>query len=660
MSSWQVREIEELYKQIDLHNNLYYKKSRPILSDFEYDTLAQRLKDLEEQFPNLKRENSPSEIIGSDIDGSTKTHQHFGKMYSIENGYSFADVKNFFKRVGKVASGNFPKTALEHKIDGFSVNILYRGGSFCYATTRGDGVFGEDISKNLLATTNIPKKILFQGSVEVRGEVFFTKEQFAKLNQEKKNLSNPRNAAVGTIKLKNMDEVKRRKLDAIFYSVGLFDGKKLSTQKEIFCFLEQNGFPISKETSFATSFQEIEDFCKLWEKKKSHLPFEIDGVVIKINSLSLQQKLGFTSKFPRWALAYKFKPEVKLTKVKDITFQVGRTGAITPVAILEPVFLAGSKVSRATLHNEDEIIRLNLSVGATVELVKSGEIIPKIISVKHNPQEINPRFEFPNRCPVCKKSLKKIQAIHYCLNSNCPAQIKRAIEHFVSKGAMDIDGLGPKQIEQFYKLGILKSISDIYRMDFDKILSQRGQAEKSVSNLQKSILKSKNQPFERVLFGLGIRFVGEQIAKTLVKAFGSIDRLSKVSIDQLTQVDEIGSVVAQSVFEFLQNSENRVVLKDLQSFGLNFESQEKESFQQILGGKSFLATGSFRGFSRREFKQLVDDSGGKNLSSVSRNLNYLVLGQGGGSKLKKAQEIKTIKIIGEEDFLKLINKRELE
>ena len=644
------QKIKSLNKQIKYHNKLYYKKTKPIISDFEYDILVQELNDIYKKYPEYKPKNNSINLVGNDL--KVGGIPHIVPMYSIDNRYNLSSLKEFFIKIitEKNSTSVFPEVTMEHKIDGVSANILYDSGSLVYATTRGNGLIGEEITSNLKTIKSIPLKIPFQKKVEVRGEIFIPKDKFKTLD---KKFANPRNTAAGTIKLKNSKKAKERGLNATFYSIGFCQDKSFKTQSEILRFLSKNGFSTSLHNKKVKSFVEIEEYCSYWQKNRKNLNYEIDGIVIKINNLKLQNTLGFTSKFPRWAIAYKFIPDIATTKVLDIHYQVGRTGAITPVAKFSPVNLAGSIIQRATLFNKDEMKRLGLNIGDKVEIIKSGEIIPKVLRVISKGKS---KSVFPVYCPECGNKLEKIQAIHYCENSNCPAQIKRKLEHFVSKQAMDIDGLGKAQIELFYNIGLLKSISDIYKLDYKKIANLKGQAEKSVNNLKNSINRSLLVPFERVLFGLGIRFVGFQTSNILVEYFGNIEKLKNASKEDLMGVNDVGKKVAESIFNYFRNENNLKLIDYLKECGLNFNIKRSSTDDFRLKNLNFLATGTLFEFSRIRFKQIVRENGGNNLSGVSKKLDFLVVGQKPGSKVIKAQKIPSIKIISEEEFLNMIKK----
>jgi DNA ligase (NAD+) len=657
--------IKELREEIEKHNRLYYEKAAPEISDYEYDKLVKELEKLEAEFPQFASKDSPTRKVGSDIEEKQppKTIPHKVRMYSLDNAYSLEEVRSFLKKI-EVEIGKFPKLSLEHKIDGFSVNLYYKNGDLHYATTRGDGYKGEVITENVKTISSIPKDIKFSGEVEIRGEVFLPIPEFERINKEKENnqekkFANPRNAAAGTIKQKDTTVVRQRKLDSIIYSVGIFDNEKVQTQEELLAFLKKQGFKISNETSFVDSFQQLEEYCRKWEEERSELDFEIDGVVIKVDDFELQKKLGYTSKSPKWAIAYKFKAEQKETKLEDVKFQVGRTGAVTPVAILKPIFLAGTKVSRATLHNKDEIERLDIRKGDFVEVIKSGEIIPKIVDVnKKKRPENTEKIEFPENCPVCGSELHQEPdgTIIFCNNINCPAQVQRRIQHFASRNAVDIDGLGEQLVKELLQHDIIEKIEDIYAIDYEKVKQLERQADKSVENLRQAIENSKQQQFDMILFGMGIRYVGSKTARILARHFSNIDQMKAATKEDFEQIDEIGEKIAESLFDFFHNKRNLEMMEALKESGVNMVSSHQE-FNDLLEGKKFLATGSLEKYTRQEIKELVEKKGGNYISAVSKNLNYLIVGENPGSKYNKAKKIDTIKIIGEQEFEKLIGKK---
>jgi len=657
--------IKELREEIEKHNKLYYEKAAPEISDYEYDKLVKELEKLEAEFPQFASKDSPTRKVGSDIEKKQqqKTIPHKVRMYSLNNAYSLEEVRSFLKKI-EAEIGRFPKLSLEHKIDGFSVNLYYEEGRLQYATTRGDGYEGEVITENIKTIASIPISINYKGKIEVRGEVYLPIPEFERINMEKEKnnenrFANPRNAAAGTIKQKDTAVVKQRKLDSIIYTVGLFENENVKTQEELLNFLKKQGFKTSTETKFVDSFQQVENYCNKWEGKRSELDFEIDGIVVKINDFELQKKLGYTSKSPRWAIAYKFKAEQKETQLEDVKFQVGRTGAVTPVAILNPIFLAGSTVSRATLHNKDEMERLDIRKGDFVEVIKSGEIIPKIVNVNKKKRPKNAeKIKFPENCPVCGSELHQEPdgAIIFCNNINCPAQVQRRIQHFASREAVDIDGLGEQLVKELLQHNIIEKIEDIYEIDYEKVKKLDRQAEKSVENLKQAIEDSKKQDFDKILFGMGIRYVGSKTARILARHFSNIDQMKTAAKEDFEQIDEIGEKIAESLFDFFHNKRNLEMIEALKKAGVNMSSSQQE-VKDILEGKKFLATGSLEKYTRQEIKELVEKNGGNYISAVSKNLDYLIVGKNPGSKYDKAKKMGTVKIIGEQEFEELIGEK---
>ncbi len=651
------KEIIELKSEIERHNMLYYEFANPSITDYEYDQLVMRLKQLLQDNPEFEAEGSLLQKVGNDLTTGSKTITHKQRMYSLENAYNLAEVEEFLNKIAR-ETGEFPTVTLEHKIDGFSINLFYKNGLLQYATTRGDGFEGEVVTENVKTIKSIPLEINLKSEIEIRGEIFYPVDVFLALNKEREELgeklfANPRNAAAGTIKLKNTAEVASRKLQAIFYTCGYTEQPFAKSQSELLKKLDRLGFPTAGSSSVAADYKEIVDYCNSWEVNRSSLPYEIDGIVIKVDATSLQQQLGYTNKSPKWAIAYKFKPEEKETILLEVQFQVGRTGAVTPVAILEPVYISGSTVSRATLHNEDEIKRLDLHKGDTVRIVKSGEIIPKIIAVNADKRQPGAeRIVFTTACPSCGSILFREDdaSIRYCSNNLCPAQLQRQLEHFTSREAMDISGLGESLIARLIESGMLKSIESIYNLDYDKISEMERLGEKSAGNLKKSIEKSKTARFDRVLYALGIRYVGTKTARILAGYFNNIDNLIKADTTALTAVPEIGSKIAQSIWDYFQIPQNMALISHLKNIGLQLSShQEKQS--DVLQGKSFLITGTLANYERKAMEELIISHGGKILSSVSKNLNFLIVGENPGSKLDKAKALKSVAIISENEVL---------
>ena len=654
-------EIKDLRDKIAHYNEQYYQNAVSEISDLKFDELVKRLQALEKKYPQYKISKSPTETVGSDISGNNKIIPHKARMYSLENAYSLEEVEAFYDKINKEVGG-FAMFTTELKLDGFSINIYYENGKLQYATTRGDGFEGEDVTENVKTIPTIPLAIELDEPIEVRGEIFLPRSEFERINSERelkgeKLFANPRNAAAGTIKLKDTEKVRTRKLDYRVYSVGLFENENVKTQQDLLEILDKQNFNIV-ECKLVESIEEIANQCDRWERTRNELDYEIDGLVIKVNDFQLQQRFGFTSKSPKWAIAYKFKAEEVQTQVLDVDFQVGRTGAVTPVARLKPVFICGSMVSNATLHNEDEIKRLDLRIGDLVTIIKSGEIIPKIIKVNLDARETDTsKVEFPNLCPVCETKLKREEngVISYCDNINCPAQIQRRIQHFASRVAVDIDGLGEAVVKQLIEHDQINKIQDIYTIDFEKFKDYDKQGIKSAENLEKAIENSKTQRFHKILFGFGIRFVGAKISKILCSHFNNIHELVNTSYEDLVEIDEIGEKIAHSVYEFFRNENNLLMIESLQNTGMKMIS-DNIIIENILNNAKFIITGTLEKYSRNEIKDMIEQNGGKVISAVSKKLSYIIVGGNPGSKLKKAKEIESIKIISENEFLKMIKK----
>ena len=654
------QEIQRLRAEIERYNLLYYELANPSISDYEYDQLARQLKELEALVEADERGESPLDKVGSDLRPGAETIPHLQRMYSLDNSYSTEELEQWCVKLASEL-GFFPTLTAELKIDGFSINLHYENGELRHATTRGDGITGEVVTPNILTLTSIPKSISHLSPIEILGEIYIPVADFLKLNEERqaneeKAFANPRNAAAGSIKLKNPEEAKKRHLNAIFYSVGHSPDLPLQKQSELLAWLAEQGFPTSGQFRVCASYNEVREFCDHWEKERYSLPYEIDGVVVKVDDLALQKRLGFTAKSPKWAVAFKFKPEEKETRLLEVQYQVGRTGAVTPVAILEPVYISGSTVSRATLHNEDEIKRLDLHLNDTVRIIKSGEIIPKILTAIPAIREPNAvPVGFPANCPVCSSQLERDEegAISYCPNASCPAQLQRRIEHFASRDAMDISGLGTSLIARLLEQNMIAGLADIYRLDYEALAQLDRFGEKSAENLRNSIEASKARNFDRVLFALGIRYVGSVTARHLAEYFGTVDELLIAGEETLAQVPEVGSKIALSLKAWFGNPLNLKLVEKLRAQGLRF-SYELRRESETLAGKTFLLTGSLDNYDRKTMEELIRRHGGRIVSGVSTSLNYLVVGAKPGSKLAKAQKLPSVKIISEIELLELI------
>jgi DNA ligase (NAD+) len=656
--------IAELTQLLNYHTDLYYQQNRSEISDREFDRLLEELVDLEKQFPQFQLPESPTHRVGGAITKSFKTVKHDYKMLSLSNTYTWEELDAFEQRIVKTIDEKF-EFSCELKYDGVALSIKYENGILVQAATRGDGTQGDDITANVKTIKTIPLKINHPKlqNFEVRGEVFMPRNVFEKLNQERAEngeelLANPRNTASGTVKMQDTKVVASRNLDCYIYGL-LGNDLPVNSHIEALKLLKEAGFNVPNSYSLCQSMEGVKNYIEEWKDKRRTLPLDTDGIVIKINSYAQQEELGVTAKSPRWAIAYKYETETACTPLLEITYQVGRTGAVTPVANLEPVSLGGTVVKRASLHNSNEIERLDLHEGDFVFVEKGGEIIPKVTGVdvskrKPNAQKVN----YITNCPECQLVLvrKESEAVHYCLNSlACPPQIKGKIEHFISRKAMNIDGMGPETIEQLYAAGLIKDYSDLYFLKYEDLIKLERFAEKSVKNLLDGLEKSKQIPFEQVLFGLGIRHVGATVAEKLAKQFKTIDNLVDAPIDLLAATPEIGTVIAESVKNFFSNEENVNLIKKLQEAGLQFESlQSNETLSETLAGKTFVISGVFETFERDELKKHIQQNGGKVVSSISSKLNFLLAGENmGPAKLEKATEL-GVKIISEKEYIGMI------
>lgn len=662
------KEIDRLSKELKQHNYNYYALAQPVISDQDFDKMLEKLARLEKEFPQFARADSPTQKVGGEITKTFRTVRHRYPMLSLGNTYSREDLLDFDKRIKKLIGDKF-RYVCELKFDGVAIGLSYRDGKLVQAVTRGDGTKGDDVTTNVKTIKNIPGRIEGENvpaDFEVRGEIFMHRKAFARLNAERveqgeMTFANPRNFAAGTIKMQDSGEVARRPLDCFLYSL-LGTDLPYKTHYESLQQLREWGFHVSEHIHRCNDIGEVLEFIDRYEKERFAFSFDIDGIVIKVDSYGQQEELGFTAKSPRWAIAYKYKAEEVETVLESISYQVGRTGAVTPVANLKPVQLAGTTVKRATLHNANEMERLDLRPGDSVFVEKGGEIIPKVIRVnfEKRPQGLAVE-DFPGRCPECNTPLirKEGEAVHYCPNdAGCPPQIVGRMQHFISRRAMDIQGMGAETVELLYQKGLLKNIADIYELKTHKetLLSLERFGERSVSNLLEGIEKSKEIPFERVLFGLGIRYVGETVARKLAASFGTLDRLVAAGFDELIAVDEIGDRIAESLLEFFNDPAHLELTDRLRRHGLQLETEEKEIKLDStrLEGKTFLISGVFEDYSREALKTLIEQNGGKIASGVSAKLNYLVAGDNmGPSKREKAEKL-NIPIISEKDLLQML------
>lgn len=663
--------IEELTRELNEYNYQYYVLANPSISDYDFDLRLKELEELEGLFPQLLDPDSPTQKVGGDITQRFHTVRHRWPMLSLGNTYSAQELRDFDERVRK-AIGNDFEYVCELKFDGLSINLTYEHGTLKQAVTRGDGIQGDEVTKNVRTIKKIPNRLKADGYpelFEIRGEIFMHRPAFQRLNNERIDndepaYANPRNFAAGTIKLQDSAEVARRPLDCFLYFLYSDNRSRLfSNHWESLEAVKSWGFHICEHTALCANIDEAIAFVTKWEQARHNLSYDIDGIVIKVNDYGQQEELGFTAKSPRWAISYKYKAEQVETVFRSVSYQVGRTGAVTPVANLEPVLLAGTTVKRASLHNANEIARLDLREGDTVYVEKGGEIIPKVMGV--NLLKRTPGSEpilYPTQCPECNTPLvrKEGEAAHYCPNeAGCPPQIVGRMQHFIGRKAMDIEGMGNETIETFFKRGLLFNITDIYALkDKQDILTQLDRfGQKSIDNMIAGIEKSKEKPFEKVLFALGIRYVGETVAKKLALHFKNIDALAAASREEIESVHEIGERIAESVTDYFVNETHRIQINQLQQYGLQLAIAERttEQLGDALLGKTFVISGVFEQFSREELTTLIESHGGKLLSSISGKLDYLVAGDKmGPSKLAKAEKL-GVPIISEQEILKLIN-----
>lgn len=658
------KKILKLREELHYHNHRYYILNNPEISDFEYDKKLEELIKLEQENPDFFDPNSPSVRVGSDLNQEFSQVEHVFPMLSLGNTYSESELQDFCKRVEKLIDQ--PVTYVcELKFDGTAISLTYKNGRLLRGITRGDGVMGDDVTQNIKTIKSIPLQLTgdYPEQFEMRGEIFMPRKGFEKINRERIEagedpFANPRNAAAGSLKLQNSSLVAKRPLDSFLYYI-LGDNLPTNSHYQNLIKARSWGLKIAPELKLCNTFEEIWAYVNEWDEKRKNLPYDTDGVVVKVNNLEIRQELGFTAKSPRWAIAYKFKAEEAYTRLLSVDFQVGRTGAVTPVANLNPVSLAGTTVKRASLHNADIITLLDLHYNDLVAVEKGGEIIPKITGVKLSARDANSQpVTFIKSCPECGSALQRIEgeAAHYCPNTTgCPPQIKGRIEHFISRKAMNIDGLGSETVNLLYENGLIRNVSDLYRLTENLIAPLERLGEKSARNIIKSISESKNVPFTRVLFALGIRFVGETVAKKLALGMGSIEKLSHATFDELLAVDEIGEKIASSILNFFANIENIKIIDDLKAFGLIFElkSEIPQLVSQKLQGIAIVVSGVFSR-SRDEIKSLVELHGGKNVSAISAKTNYILAGQKmGHAKLEQAQKL-GIPIISEEEFFRMI------
>ena len=672
------KDVRELGDILRFHEYRYYILNDPLIADYEYDQLFKGLEKIELENPSLKTADSPTQRVAKGLTKDFPTVQHLVPMLSLDNSYNSDDLLDFDRKARELTGLAEIEYCVEPKFDGSSISLIYENDLLVRGATRGDGVEGDDITTNIKQIRSIPLSAKFSGygiqQAEIRGEVLINKKNFAKYNEQLAELglpplANPRNAAAGTLRIKDTAEVAKRNLEAFVYHVSFYTtGKGVKTPAELsshsssLALLWELGFRSpEKEKKIFKGIEKVIKYCNEFEEGRDDLPYEIDGMVIKVNEIALQEKMGMTSHHPRWAIAYKFKARQATTELLGIEFQVGRTGAVTPVAKLKPVAIGGVTVSSISVHNEDYIKEKDLRIGDAVLIERAGDVIPQIVkSLADSRTGHEKKIHFPKTCPVCNSKLFKEEeeAVWRCINIDCPAQVVERVIHFVSKDAMDIRGFGEANVRKFYELGLLKDIPGIYTLDFTAISSMEGFGQKSIDNLQTAIENSKKQPLHRLIYALGIRFVGETTAKTLAQAVNHLLDFKKFSIEDLKNLEDVGPKVAGSIHHFFSNGSNIDMLEELEKLGLQLKNTKKEmTATGNLSGQTFLFTGTLPTLKRSEAEALAEENGGQLLSGVSAKLNYLVVGEDAGSKLEKAKKINSVKIISEEEFLQLVGKK---
>ena len=663
------QEILKLRKELNQHNHNYYVLNQPTISDYDYDQLMYRLQDLELFYPQYADPNSPSQRVGSDLTQTFKTVQHKRPMLSLANTYSEQDVRDFYNRVKEGLGGEPFEICAEMKYDGLSISLTYVDGQLTQAVTRGDGVQGDDVTANVRTIKSIPLSLKEGGDYphefEIRGEILMPWASFDRLNEERAAreeplFANPRNAASGTLKSQNSKVVAQRGLDAYLYYLLLDDAPADACHYELLQRAASWGFKISQGMKKCRNVEEVLEFIDYWDKERKNLPVATDGIVLKVNSLRQQNHLGYTVKSPRWAIAYKFKAERACTRLNEVTYQVGRTGAITPVANMDPVHLAGTIVKRASLHNADVMAELDLHIGDMVYVEKGGEIIPKVVGVdKEQRTPDMQRVRFITHCPECGAALIRYEgeAAHYCPNDTaCPPQIKGRIEHFISRKAMNIDSLGPETVDDFYQRGLIHNVADLYTLTVKDVCGGNTNRVKSAQKVVDGVKSTISVPFERVVFAIGIRFVGEATAKLIARHFKTMDALRAATLDQLLEVDGVGQVIAESVMKYFANPANIEIVERLASYGVQMQlsAEQLSGHTDLLAGKSIVISGVFAKHSRDEYKAMIETNGGKNVGSISKKTSFILAGENmGPSKLEKANAL-GIPLVGEDEFLGMI------
>ena len=653
------KRIQELTEIINKANHDYYTLDNPTITDQEYDRYMEELQRLEEEYPQYKKVDSPTQRVGSEVISEFKKVTHEIPMLSLGDIFNEDEIIEFDEKVKKVVPN--PKYVAELKIDGLSVSLLYRNGELVRAATRGDGVVGEDITHNAKTIKDIPLKIKQPIDIEVRGEIYMSKASFKKLNENGANFANPRNAAAGSVRQLDSKVAASRNLSNFIYHLPDPEDYNIHTHYDALNFMKELGFTVSPNNRKVNNIDELMDYINYWTKERPNLPYEIDGIVIKVNDLNDQKKLGYTARCPKWAIAYKFPAEEVLTKVRDIIFTVGRTGQVTPSAILEPVRVMGSLISKATLHNEDYVVSKDIRVGDTVSIKKAGDVIPEVVrSLPERRVGTEKKFEMIKNCPMCGSSLirKEDESAYYCMNEHCPARWQEKLIHYTSRHALNIEGFGDRIIEDFYNLGFIKTYEDFYTLDNHKedLMELEGYGSKKVNNLLTEIENSKNLSLERLLFGLSIRHVGQKTADILARNFKNIDNLMNASVEDIAAIKDIGMTIAKSVAKFFSEERNKELISHLKEFGVNMYYLKETSDQETLfTDKTFVLTGSLERFTRDEAKERIEALGGTVSSSVSRKTDVVVAGSEAGSKLTKAEEL-GITIWNEEEFINNLSK----
>jgi len=662
--------VEDLRDELAKHNYYYYIKDNPIISDHQYDMLLRNLSMIEKKYPELITEDSPTQRIGAPLEGGFSTVEHGERMLSLQDAFDYQELNDFLTRIYKdlERDENEVEFICELKIDGSAVALVYEDGKFARGATRGDGVLGEDITSNLKTIRTIPLRLFrktglkIPSRLEVRGEVYLAKDEFKRINAEREEeglttFANPRNAAAGSLRQIDPKNTASRRLNIFIYSAVASGELDIASHYEMLNYLADAGLKINPNIRKAAGLEEIKRYLESWEEKRKDLPYETDGVVIKVNDFGYQRKLGQTSRNPRWAIAYKFPPEEEVTRILDIKVSVGRTGALTPVAVLRPVTVAGSTISNATLHNEDEIRRKDVKIGDWVVVHKAGDVIPEIVKViKERRDGSQQEFRMPGECPVCRSDVIKPEGevALRCTSMACPAQQYERIVHFASKGAMDIEGLGPAIVEKFLDKKLIKDSADIYYLKYDDIFSLENFKEKSTKNLLGAIEESKKKPLSRLLFAMGIRYVGSHTAVVLTRVFADLDSLMHARYEEIEEIKEIGPKIAESIISFFNQEQNLKVIEKLRKAGVNFSSELKKVLKkEAFAGKTFVLTGKLNDFSREEAKEIIENFGGRVTSNVSKSTGAVLLGESPGSKLDDARRY-NIRLISEEEFKKMI------